>query len=309
MLLNEEVGGCRIYLEASRKRDRAEGIVRRDSAVVKLCHNAYLSALEDTAAMADIGLNDADGLLLNKLSELPLAEESFACRDRNSGGACYIYHAVNVLGEAGLLDEEGIIRLKRLGESYSHSRAYSAVEVDSEVDIVSDSLAHRRKAFNVLEGVCRAFNVLYGRDYRVLERRISVGKSFVGDSEHIFNREFSRNACTLNMGIHSDPIPCLSAEKLVDGAVVVLTLDIPHSLLDTADSRKHNGAAAIESALVKSLNVMLYHHGILADEIILILLYHRLNGIGVTFKNRLSETYDVGIRVHFEEHPSRFYFD
>ena len=60
-------------------------------------------------------------------------------------------------------------------------------------------------------------------------------------------------------------ISYLTAEHFVNGAVIVLTLDIPHCLLDTADCRHHKRTASVKSSSVQRLNMMFNLHGVFSD--------------------------------------------
>ena len=111
------------------------------------------------------------------------------------------------------------------------------------------------------------------------------------------------------MGVHSYLIPAFAAKHFIYGTVIVFTLNIPHSLLDSADCRKHQRTASVKSATVKSLNMMFYLHRIFSYQIFLKLLYYRLNRCAVSLQNRLTKTVYVCVCVHFQKHPSRFYFN
>jgi len=81
VLLRKQVRHAGVELHAGGKRDGAEGIVRRDLHIVGLSHSRDLTRLKYAAAVAEVGLDDGDGLLLNKLAEAELREQTLAGRD------------------------------------------------------------------------------------------------------------------------------------------------------------------------------------------------------------------------------------
>ena len=86
--------------------------MRRDLHIVGLGHSRDLARLKYAAAVAEVGLDDGDGLLLNKLAEAELREETFTCGDGYRCAARHTHHFVHIFGQHRLLDEERIIRLR-----------------------------------------------------------------------------------------------------------------------------------------------------------------------------------------------------
>ena len=111
VLLNKEVGNTGVKLNAGSQGDGSQGVVGSYGAVVHFHHCRKLSALVNTAYMADIGLNDADSLFFDQFSVLPFAEESFTCGDGYGGLVGNVNHAVYIFGKAGLFYEHGAVGL------------------------------------------------------------------------------------------------------------------------------------------------------------------------------------------------------
>jgi DNA mismatch repair protein MutL len=96
-----------------------------------------------------------------------------------------------------------------------------------------------------------------------------VAITLIRDGKHFLDWEFARHACALDVRVHTDFISAFAAEHFIHGAAVIFALDIPHGLLNAADSGEHQRAAAVKSAAVQCLHVVLDHHWILSDEVFL----------------------------------------
>ena len=97
--------------------------------------------LGDAAGVAEVGLQDRRGLLLQHLAEAPLGEDALAGGDRQVRAAGDLGHDVVVLAVDRLLDEHRLVRLQRLDQQLGRRRADRAVEVDGDVDVVAGRLA------------------------------------------------------------------------------------------------------------------------------------------------------------------------
>src|SRR5262245_22356303 len=82
-LLDPEVAGGQIQVEAGGRRDRPERIVRRELDVVGLAPARDLPGLGDPAADAEVDPAVLDQVLLHQLAEIPLRGELLAGGERN----------------------------------------------------------------------------------------------------------------------------------------------------------------------------------------------------------------------------------
>ena len=74
-----------------------ERVVRGDGRVVGLGHAGDQADLGDAAGVAEVGLQDRRGPLLQHLAEAPLGEDALAGGDRQVGAARDLGHDVVVL--------------------------------------------------------------------------------------------------------------------------------------------------------------------------------------------------------------------
>ena len=95
----------------------------RDGRIVRLGHAGDQPDLGDPAGVAEVGLEDRGGALLQDLAEAPLGEDPLAGGDRQVGPAGDLGHDVVVLRLAGLLDEHRLRRLDGLDQELGQGRA------------------------------------------------------------------------------------------------------------------------------------------------------------------------------------------
>ena len=181
------------------------------------------------------------------------------------------------------------------------------MEVYCKIYLVADMFSHLCKTLYMRHCVFRIFYLLDRRNNRILKCSVSFTKSHISHLKHIFYREFALNTCNLYMRIHSDFVTDFAAKHFINRAIVVFTLDVPHSLLNTAYCRKHNRTSAIKSAAVKCLDMMFYHKRVFADKIFFVFVDKAFYRFAVTFKYRLTPTNDICIGIHLKEHPSWFH--
>ena len=276
---------------------------------VQLCHGCNLSALKNTAAVTQVRLHHADCLFLQQFPVLPLAKQALTGSNGNRGGTGNIHHTVHVFRQTGFFNKHGLIRLQFFRQPNCHSRADTAMEVNGQIHAVTDFLTNCCKPVHMSLGIRRIFNGLYRSDDGVLQCGITFRDPLLGIGHHFFQGIITGSTGNFDMGVHPDFLPALAAQHFVHGAIIILTLNIPHSLLDAADGREHQRTTTIETAAVQSLYMMLNLHGVLAHQIVLKFLYHGFHGIGMTFQNRFTQAVDICVSIHFHEHPTGLDFD
>ena len=84
----------------------AKRIVRRDAHEVRLGHGRDLLAFEQSAAVAEVGLDHVAGLFLEDLAELVARNQPLAGRDRNPHGLPHLPQRVDIFRRHRLFTEE-----------------------------------------------------------------------------------------------------------------------------------------------------------------------------------------------------------
>ena len=74
-------------LQAGGERQRPERAMRRDGDVIGLGHRRDLAAFEDSAGVAQVGLDDVDRAAFEERLEVPAREQPLAERDRGAESA------------------------------------------------------------------------------------------------------------------------------------------------------------------------------------------------------------------------------
>ena len=305
MLLREQVRHAGVELHAGGEGDGAEGIVRRDLHIVGLGHSRDLARLKYAAAVAEVGLDDGDGLLLDKLTEAELREETLTGGDGYRCAARHTHHFVHIFGQHRLLDEERIIRLERLEQADGHRGTHAAVEVDRDIDLLADALTHRGEALNDLVD---HFHVVDGPDRRddgIFHNGEAVGETLVRYLQHVGYREVAGVAGRLEVAVHAHLVAVSAAEHFKDRHVIVLALDVPERHFDAGDGGAEDGAAAVEGAAVHTLPEVLYLQRVCADEHGSELIDGGLDSSCAAFNDRFAPAAYPLVGFYLEEHPAR----
>src|SRR6266852_4112977 len=109
------VGDCAAWMLEDRQ------LVRREAAIVDLCHRGDRACLEHATAVREVGLEERRSVELEHLAERPLREQPLAGRDRDRGCA---------------------------RELDRHRRCETAVRVEGDLDVLADRVAQRLDALS-----------------------------------------------------------------------------------------------------------------------------------------------------------------
>jgi hypothetical protein len=107
------------------------------------------------------------------------------------------------------------------------------------------------------------------------------------------------------VGVDSHPVAGRAAQQLVDGDAERLPLDVPQGLVDAAQGRRQDGAAAVERVAVDRLPVVDDAARVLPDQRRRDLLDRGPDGQRAAFDDGLAEADDPRVGVHLEEEPAR----
>ena len=107
------------------------------------------------------------------------------------------------------------------------------------------------------------------------------------------------------MGVDADAIARWPAQELVDRHPQRLALDIPERHVDPAQRAGQDGAASIERVAVNRLPVMHHAPRVLPQQVGLDLLDRFGDGQRPPLDDRLAESHDPRVGVHFQEEPAR----
>ena len=140
MLMDDEVGDDALQLQSGSGGDRAGADVSLDGDVVHISHIADLLAFGDTAAVAEVRLDDLDGHILEVSSVLPTAVDALAMGNGHS------QFVANILGcfrggGIGLLIVEDVVLLDNTAQLDSRVGIRAGMVLHDDVNIGTDSLA------------------------------------------------------------------------------------------------------------------------------------------------------------------------
>src|SRR5690606_11590684 len=93
-----------------------------------------------------VWLEHGGGPALQHVTESPTGEQPFTRCNRNIRRPRDVGHRVDVLGETWLLDEHRRVGFDRIDQLFGKRRRDTAVEVDRDVDVVTDSIPESSKS-------------------------------------------------------------------------------------------------------------------------------------------------------------------
>ena len=140
--------------------------MRRDQRVVRLGDGGDLLRLQDAAALADVHLDDPDGLLLEQRSRT----RTWWRAARRTAIGMLVWAATRAIsstisGGTGSSNHDRVVLLEDLRHADRAGRAELAVRADADLELVADRLA------DVAEDAGRVLEVLERPVPRVRERR------------------------------------------------------------------------------------------------------------------------------------------
>src|SRR3954468_23811796 len=131
---------------------------------MRLGDGGDLLRLQNAAALPDVYLYDADGLLLKRVREIVLGGQPLAGRDRDARLRGDPRHLLHHLGRDRLLEPDRVELLEHLRHADRAGRAELAVRPDADLELVADRFA------DVAEDAGDVLDVLQRPVPRVRER-------------------------------------------------------------------------------------------------------------------------------------------
>src|SRR4029079_10207777 len=125
--------------QTCRQRDRSERTVRCETNIVGLGHRGNLTTFGDTAGVRQIRLDDCEAALLEDSLEIEATEHALARGERDTADRCESRIVLPLLGKHRLLDEERAQMLELLEEHLRHGNRHAPVEIEPEVDAVTEA--------------------------------------------------------------------------------------------------------------------------------------------------------------------------
>lgn len=161
----------------------------RGSHIKGLSHGDDLFGLQDAANQGNVRLDDVDGTLTEEVLVLPAADQALAGSQRGGDLVGDLAEAFLVLGQDNFLHEHQLVGLQFMGQHLGHRLMHTAVEVDSDAEIIATGLADGGNAVhNGLD---------LGKGVNVVQLLGSVHFDSVKTHGRMFNmsRDHMRNCC------------------------------------------------------------------------------------------------------------------
>jgi site-specific DNA recombinase len=213
-------------LHARRQADRRRVVaVRRDRDAVRLGHRRDLFDLEQPADVADVGVDDVGGALLEAVAEVRLGVERLAGHNRDVDLRPHLGRRVEVLGRGRLLVPEDVVLLDRLGDADRMHRGEPAMHLDQELDLRADSLAN---GSHTLDG--RILDVALDDRVPGTGERVELDRGDPAVDQPL--AALGQRALAIRVGVDADPVAAGAAEQVVDRLLGDLSNDVPHRQLE-----------------------------------------------------------------------------
>ena len=223
-------------------------VVGADQYAVRLRHGGDLPHADDTAD-ADIGINDLRGVLFKQGNEVLLAVQGLAGDYRGLDALLRLHDKIQVVGQTGFLNPEGIVFLNPLGEVGGVPRGESAVYLHQQIHVGADGLAHRLDAVHC---------VVLLRLGDVVAPVALEGIPFHGGEALGLHRQRALHrlvdifcAAPPAVGVQADLLTAGAAQQVIDGLPAHLAGNVPHGQLDGAPRGEEIAAAAADGEVVK----------------------------------------------------------
>src|SRR3984893_9793517 len=249
--------------------------MRRYHAVMRLRQGGDAAAFGEPSGPGDVGLHDIDGAAGDQLAEAVESDFGLIARNGRGEGISAPGAAVDVVGRDRLLDPIELIGFERPTHLDREGRAPGTVDVDHQLRLRAQGLAHRRDPFDVLLGFDLAdFRMIYQMAQMSLRRRVApdlhlhaleaAGAVALGLAGEIVDRLAFLVEAAARIGL--DPVAAAS-EEAVERQFGDFSGDVPQSNVDAADRIHHDAAAAeLAGAREHLLPQPFDQQGVLADQ-------------------------------------------
>jgi hypothetical protein len=236
---------------------------------VRLGHRRNSPSLADAPAMGHIRLNDGDRTFLKQRAKLPSAHQPFTCGNRHGKGLLYFSEAVQIFRPARLLIPIQVVVNQHPAELDRCGRRRSRVQIEHDVDAVTDGTAHSFHALRRLLQRGSALDVFRHRDWHRLERREAFRDTLPRQLGEVlglagFIHALERSAA--KVVVQAERVPNGSAQHFAHRLARFFTLDVPKCLIDSAERAHVDDSAAPEILPMHDLPAVLHSQWVLSDQ-------------------------------------------
>lgn len=110
-----------------------ERTVRGEGDIVRLSHVGNPLRLGNTTRVRNVGLDNVNAAGLEVRADILSGEETLSKGDGDGRLRVQLLKLGNLLGEKGLLDEEGLVGFEDSGKLLRHALVDTAVEVETDI--------------------------------------------------------------------------------------------------------------------------------------------------------------------------------
>ena len=259
------------------------------------------------AAMDEVRLENRDGAQLEQFVERLAQRQPLAGRERDPRATRELGHRPRLLGRAGLLEEPRPVGLEHAEVLGRHLRRAAPVEIDHQLDLVTDRIADgRHRGVGVTEDGAPVER-RRARDHHLeldrvkpglhrLERLIAgfAGLERVVDGLHLAAAE---------VVVEPDLVADVATQQLPHRHPERFAEDVPARLLDPGDRRSFDHPGAEEVLAHHHLEQMLDPPGVLADQQRDEILDAAHHGARLPFDRRLAPADQALVRLHLDKYP------
>src|SRR6266511_168355 len=131
-------------VDVRERADRSADVVWREQQAMRVRPAREALHRKKAAEVREIRLNDVGDAALDELSNIGDGVRAFAGRHRNARRTPHAIERIRVLGRHRLLEPLRIVRFEQSGHAYGRCGCESAVHLDHNLDVRSDSIAYGR---------------------------------------------------------------------------------------------------------------------------------------------------------------------
>ncbi len=272
--------------------------MRGEQRAVRLGERGDAPDLGDPAGVGEVGLSDRDSGGEDR-EELGPRVQALTGRDRNGRDVDDLAQPVPELGQDGLLHEQRTVGLEHRQQAARIGDTDAAVEVDRDVVVGADRLAHvGHPLYDAVE---------FGRTGQPAESPARVhlqGRQTAVDLRPCRIRDLG-GLVAADPSVDPDPVTHRPTEEGVHRDVQRLAQDVPQGLVQPGDGARQDRSAAIEAALGQHLPVRLDAARVLPDQQRSELVHGRPHHVGAALDHGLAPPDDARVGLDAAEQPAR----
>ncbi len=172
------------------------------------------------------------------------------------------------------------------------------MEIDRQADFAADRIAHGLHVFQYVG------HLLVGVDELHLLGRVHLDRGEPARHRFLRRARGVRRAVAANPRVHPDPVAHLAAEQRMHRHAQRLAVDIPQRLVDPGQRAHQHRPAAVETAAIQHVPVILDQARILADEVVGQLLHRGGHGMRAALHDGFAPAADARIGIDADEQPA-----